>query len=77
LWAHNWAHIDLGGGLFIGNLITCVDYHDIKPHIYKKMIKKNKYIRTNNMLEIYSCIYTKLFRFEVTNASTTHKKYKS
>ena len=36
--------------------MTCVDHNETKPLIYEKLVKENNCIRTNNMLEIESCI---------------------
>ena len=36
-------------------------HYEMKPPIYDKFVEKNKCIHTYNMLEMVSCIYTKIF----------------
>ena len=67
----------LGGGLIIGNLMTCVGHYEINFPIYEKCIKESKYKITNNVIEnIFIYLYWD-FQFNMINASTTYTKYKS
>ena len=34
---------DLGGGLFIEILMTCMGHYEIEPHVYEKFIEKTMY----------------------------------
>ena len=54
-----------------------VGHYEFKPPIYQKVIKKNKCIRTNGMLENGLMYLYWAFHFNVINASTTYAKYKS
>ena len=66
------------GGLFIGNLMMCVGHCEIKPPIYKKLIEReaNVYILMT-CYKMHSCVYTKLFLFNMILASTTYTIYTS
>ena len=58
--------------------MTCVGRYETKPPIYKKCREENEFIRTNNMRNIgLMCLYTKLFKFDVINASTANTNYAS
>ena len=52
-----------------------VGHYQIEPLIDKKFIEKNKFIRTNNMLENELMNLYLAYQVSVTNVFTTYKKY--
>ena len=55
--------------------MTCMGDHEINPPLYEKLIEKNNVYVLYLGLEMDSCMYTKIFPFNVINASATHTKY--
>ena len=55
----------------------CMGHYEIKTPIYENFIEKNICVHTNSMLEVGLMYLYQAFRFNETNVSTIHTKFKS